>query len=152
MLGNAIRVHPGFCAIYVLLFGPSNSDDRPAFNAIYHELLMAAGEPDQPFYVFAFESRVDNCTVDNVIDLRLPRTQRWFFDHFRDGDGVFLIKDGGTVREFYDLVPTLIHPALGGTEITHAIGSWARSSGVKHYRPCRIRCCRSKLSVLPFWL
>jgi hypothetical protein len=129
-LRNAIRVLPGFCAIHVLLFAPSDRDDRAAFDAIYRELLTQLDAPDQSVYAFAIEARVDECTTDNVIDLRLPRTQEWFFDHFKDGDGVFLVKDGGTAREFYDLVPTLLHPALGGTEVTHAIGSWMRSSGV----------------------
>ena len=74
-LGNAIHVVPGFCAIYVLLFAPDDRDDRAAFDAIYRELLTQAGAPGQSVYAFAFEARVDECTIDKVIDLRLPRTQ-----------------------------------------------------------------------------
>ena len=131
LLGNPVRVLPGYCATYVLLFEPQEPDAKTVFRKVYRELLAeAGGAPDQPIHVFAFETRVDECTIENVIDLRWPDVQEWFFDQFRDGDGVFLTKKGGTVREFYDLLPTLMHPTIGGTNVSHAIGSWLRSSGV----------------------
>jgi hypothetical protein len=130
ILGNSIKTMPGFCAIYVLLFAPDQPAQKAIFDGVYCDLLSALGGTDQPVHVIAFESRVDECTIENVIDLRLPRTQEWFFDQFKDGDGHFLTKNGGSVREFYDLVPILMHPALGGTDITHAVGSFMRSSGV----------------------
>jgi hypothetical protein len=113
-----------------LLFVPDNPDGRAIFGATYGALLTQAPAADQTVNAFAFETRVDQCTIENVIDLRLPGTQKWFFDHFKDGDGHFLVKEGGTAREFFDLIPMLLHPALGGTDVTHAIGSWMRSSGV----------------------
>ncbi len=130
VVGNSIAVRPGFCAMYVFLFAPDQPGQKVIFDAIYGDLLSRLGGAERPVHLIAFETRVDECTIENVIDLRLPRTQEWFFDHFKDGDGHFLIKNGGTARAFYDLIPTLMHPALGGTDVTHAIGSWIRSSGV----------------------
>lgn len=129
-LGNPIGVSPGFCAIYVLLIAPQEQAERTVFDAIYGPLLAQTGSRGEMLNAVAFETRVDECTIENVIDMRLPRTQQWFFDQFKNGDGLFLIKDGGTAREFYDLIPTLMHPALGGSDVTHAVGSWMRSSGV----------------------
>ena len=129
-LGNSIVVLPGFCAIYVLLLAPQERAERAIFDEIYGPLLSQTGGRGEMLSAIAFETRVDACTIENVIDLRLPHTRQWFFDHFKNGEGHFLIKSGGTAREFYDLVPTLMHPALGGNDVTHAIGSWMRSSGV----------------------
>lgn len=130
VLGNAIGVRPGFCAMYVFLFAPADSRERAVFDAMYGPLLEHTGGRGNPVNAIAFETRVDECTIENVIDLRLPHTQRWFFEHFKNGDGHVLIKDGGSVRDFCDLIPTLMHPRLGGSDVTHAIGSWMRSSGV----------------------
>jgi hypothetical protein len=130
LLGNRVRVMPGYCATYVLLFEPQDPDERTTFRKVYKELLAEEGGAPDQLYAFAFETRVDEWTIENVIDLRLPDVQLWFFDQFKDGDGVFLTKKGGTVREFYDLIPTLMHPNLGGTNVSNAIGSWMRSSRV----------------------
>jgi hypothetical protein len=131
LLGNPVKVLPGYCAIFVLLFEPQDLDEKSVFRKVYSELLAEeVAAPDQLVHAFAFETRVDECKVENVIDLRWPNVQQWFFDQFKDGDGVFLTKKGGTAREFYDMLPTLMHPTLGGTNVTHAIGSWMRSSGV----------------------
>lgn len=131
LLSNSVKVVPGYCTTYVLLFEPQDPDEKTTFHKVYRELLAEErGAPDQPIHAFAFETRVDECTIENVIDLRWPNVQQWFFDQFKDGDGVFLTKKGGTVREFYDLLPTLMHPSLGGTNVSLAIGSWMRSSGV----------------------
>jgi hypothetical protein len=129
--GNSFGVLPGYCATFVLLFEPEDPGQKSVFRKVYRELLAEeGGAPDQPVHTFAFATRVDECTVENVIDLRWPDVQQWFFDQFKDGDGVFF-KNGGTAsREFYDMLPTLMHPSLGGTNVTHAIGSWLRSSGV----------------------
>jgi hypothetical protein len=131
LLGNPVKVLPGYCATYVLLFEPQDPDEKMVFRKVYRELLAEErATPDELIHAFTFETRVDECTIENVIDLRWPDVQQWFFDQFKNGDGVFLTKKGGTARQFYDMVPTLMHPRLGGTNVTHAIGSWMRSSGV----------------------
>jgi hypothetical protein len=129
-LRNPPRPLPGYCVEYVFLIAPQIPEQKVIFDSFYGELLAAAGDVDRPIHAFVFETRVDESTIEGVIDLRLPRTQEWFFEHFKNGDGHFLTKNVGTAREFYDLVPTLMHPAIGGSEVTHAIGSWMRSSGV----------------------
>jgi len=116
--------------VYVFLFSPQESALRTIFEEMYDPLLSRLDIRGEMSAALAFQTRVDACTIENVIDLRLTRTREWFFDHFKDGDGQFLIKNGGSAREFYDLLPTLMHPAVGGNDVTHAIGSWMRSSGV----------------------
>jgi hypothetical protein len=129
-IGNSIVVMPGFCAVYVLLLAPQERAARAIFDEIYGPMLERTGGRGEMLSAIAFETRVDTCTIENVIDLRLPHTRQWFFDNFKNGDGHFLIKSGGTARDFYDLVPTLMHPTLGGNDVTNGIGSWMRSSGV----------------------
>jgi hypothetical protein len=127
IISEPLQFRPGFCGTYVLLFPPQGADERKIFSTIYGDLL---GGTDQGVNLYVLETRVEKCTIEDVVDLRLPDTQKWFFDKFKNGDGDFLIKEAGTVREFYDLIPTLMHPSLGGSDVTHAIGSWMRSSGV----------------------
>ena len=124
VFSEPLRFRPGFCGTYILLLAPERENERTIFDAIYGDLGAAAEQ------LYVVETRVDMYTIDNVIDLRLPDTQKWFFEHFKDGDGDFLVKTGGTAHSFYDLLPTLMHPTLGGCDVTHAIGSWMRSNGV----------------------
>ncbi len=131
LLGNPVKVLPGYCATYVLLFEPQDPDEKTLFRKVYRELLSEEkAAPDQVIHAFAFETRVDECTIENVIDLRWPYVQQWFFDQFKDGDGVFLSKKGERRASFTTCFRFLMHPSLGSTNVTHAIGSWMRSSGV----------------------
>ena len=124
LLSNSVKVVPGYCATYVLLFEPQDPDEKTTFHKVYRELLAEErGAPDQPIHAFAFETRVDECTIENVIDLRWPNVQQWFFDQFKDGDGVFLTKKGGTVREFYDLLPTAASRAARYSRTAHDASS-----------------------------
>jgi hypothetical protein len=127
-LRTSVRAKPGYCVTWVLILPPNEPDAVPVYHAYYHDLFEMQGGGDA--HAVALESKVVETVIDNVLDLRLPVTQQWFFQHFRNGDGHFLTKDGGTATEFYDLVPTLMDPTLGGRPETHAIGSWLRSSGV----------------------
>lgn len=124
---DAPQFRPGFCGIYVLLFAPDDSAQRQIWHAIYKDLL---GNSEQETHMFVLETRVDSLTINKVIDLRLPDTQKWFFEYFKSGDGNFLAKEAGSVCDFFDLIPTLMHPRLGGSDVTHAVGSWMRNAGV----------------------
>lgn len=128
ILATEIGVRDGYCATIVLLFAPTDRAHLQAYRSVYADVLGDA--PDVPVRAFAFETRVEECVIQDVIDLRLPETQQWFFDHFCDGDGHFLVKDGGSASDFHDMLPALMDPSLGGSATTHAIGSWMRSSGV----------------------
>jgi hypothetical protein len=68
-----------------------------------------------------------------VIDLRLPQTQEWFFDYFKNGDGVHLSKPHGDIADFPAMLPTLMHPELGGCPTTYGIGSWMRTSRINGF-------------------
>ncbi len=93
----------------------------------------------------AFPLSVDKVKIKNVVDLRLPDTQRWFLKRFRKLEekaserGVKL-DTGLTVKHpkfdvrrpktFVDLLPTLVEPGPGGTMFSQAVGVWLRSNGV----------------------
>jgi hypothetical protein len=128
-IGAPIRARPGYCAIWVVMAPPVEPGALAIYQSYYRDLLGLVGNDSGP-QAFAVEAQVTETVIDKVLDLRLPETQRWFFSHFKDGDGHFLEKDGRPAIGFFDLVPTLMDPALGGTAETHAIGSWLRSSGV----------------------
>ena len=130
LLGNQVAAMPGYSITWVLLFAPPDAAAREVFSNAYAEVLERSENPSAMVSAFALETRVDECSIDGVVDLRLPHVQRWFYEHFKTGDGHFLRKPAGGILEFYDMVPTLMHSAIGGNPATHAIGSWMRSSGV----------------------
>ena len=69
--------------------------------------------------------------IENVIDLRLPATQEWFFETFRTGYGDFWHKpNGASVSSFAPMLGNLMFPDLGGTSVTDAIGYCLRSMGI----------------------
>jgi hypothetical protein len=130
-LGNSIGVRPGCCAAYVFLFAPQDAGPRETFGAVYAETLKLGAAPAGPVNLYVLETRVDYVEIDGVIDLRLPETRAWFFNHFRRGDGVHLSKPRGEgISDFCGMLPTLMHPELGGCATTHGVGSWMRTSPV----------------------
>jgi hypothetical protein len=128
---QGIGMRPGYCALCVFIFAPEDSEDRKVFNAVYSQTLEHSGGPDTQVHLIIIETRVDPVEIDNVLDLRLPETQAWFFNRFKCGDGVHLRKPNGEqISNFCDMLPTLMHPELGGCDTTHGIGSWMRTSPV----------------------
>lgn len=78
-------------------------------------------------YPYAVEYR----EILNVIDLRLPQTQEWFYEKFKTGDGIYFQKPNGTnIDSFYDMLPALMHLKTGGNYETQGIGIWMRHNSV----------------------
>jgi hypothetical protein len=128
---QGIGVLPGYCAVCVFIFAPEDGKEREVFNAVYSQTLEHSGGPAAPVRLNILEVQVDYVEIDKVIDLRLPDTQAWFLNHFKNGDGVHLIKPNGpAITTFCEMLPTLMHPELGGCDTTHGIGSWMRTSPV----------------------
>ncbi|MGE0743420.1 MAG: hypothetical protein AB7O98_18950, partial [Hyphomonadaceae bacterium] len=74
--------------------------------------------------------RLQQVTIENVVDLRSPATQQWFFETFRFGFGEFWKKpSGANAQRFTDMLPTLYDTSLGGNEVTDAIGYCLRRMG-----------------------
>jgi hypothetical protein len=83
-------------------------------------------------------------TIDRVVDLRMPATQRWFFETFvalenarqehrsRPSFPVVPVIAMKTrrLRSFADLLPTLVMDAGGGGIFHQAVGAWLRSHDV----------------------
>jgi hypothetical protein len=72
--------------------------------------------------------------INKVIDLRLPLTREWFFETFRNGDGVFYKKlQQQTISSFYEMLPALLHVNIGGQTETQGIGIWMRRNKVNAF-------------------
>jgi hypothetical protein len=116
--------------ILTVLVAPENDAHRPLFEEAYRDFLLATGGYDSPVRVSAVMPNIREVEIGNVLDLRQPDAQQWLFETFRLGDGTFLSKPNGTdARTFRDMLPTLLHPELGGCPTTHAIGTWLRTAG-----------------------
>jgi hypothetical protein len=87
--------------------------------------------------------RVTHHSIDGVVDLRQPDTRRTFFDVFRVGrppdpsklKSGFYRPLGDQISDFWQMVPDLVDPHLGGTDegqggVTQAIGDYLRLKGV----------------------
>lgn len=86
---------------------------------------------------------VQEVEIDDVVDLRRPKTQRWFLDHMvkleqKAGERGTKLETGlRTVavklrrpETFVELLPTLVEPGPGGTIFCQAVGAWMRGEGV----------------------
>ena len=75
-------------------------------------------------------------TIGDVIDLRIPETRAWFCETFKKGPDEMYRKPFGQINSFYDMLPTLMEPEIGGGHWTQAgithylIGNWLGLQGV----------------------
>jgi hypothetical protein len=75
--------------------------------------------------------QVESREIECVLDMRQPKTQRWFFDNFHLGDGEALEKpNGANIQSFAQMLPTLMSLEQGGNITTQAIGAWMRTHDV----------------------
>jgi len=135
LLNNQIGVLPGYCASYVFMIKPEKRKDRKIYNKVYSETLELSGGLNDPVHVLVLGTRVKYIEIEGVIDLRLPKTQEWFFTHFKNGDGVHFYKqniktNGQPISGFCEMLPTLMDLELGGCPTTEGIGSWMRTNGL----------------------
>jgi hypothetical protein len=107
--------------------------------------IPIAGLPQQNQVIRAPIESVQ-AKIARVIDLRLPATQEWFFDTFyhlelarRRMEGPLLLLDDDVsvalhdrkLTSFFDLLPTLVAPNIGGgLHFIQGIGAWLRSHEV----------------------
>jgi hypothetical protein len=87
--------------------------------------------PNDPgFWRTHLDYFIEHVEIENVVDLRLPGTQQWFCETFREGFGDFWTKPAGrSVGRFQDMLPSLMSPELGGSQVTDAIGYALRTMG-----------------------
>jgi hypothetical protein len=90
--------------------------------------LMSAEDPG--FWRTHLDYLVEDVEIENVVDLRLPATQEWFCEAFREGYGDFWRKPAGrSLGRFQDMLPMLMMADLGGCQVTDAIGFSLRKIG-----------------------
>jgi hypothetical protein len=89
--------------------------------------------PEHPgFWRTHLDYFVEDVDIDGVVDLRIPATQEWFCDTFREGYGDFWRKPSGRdLGRFQDMLPTLVAADLGGSAVTDAIGLSLRMMGAQ---------------------
>jgi hypothetical protein len=123
---------PGHSAIYVLLVPPADEDELEIWVKVYSDALTAAFGHERISPLLAVVGTVhDHYQIDNVIDLRLPAVQQWFFERFQVGELPWFSKpNGGAISSFFDMVPSLMHPEYGGSAVTHGVGGWMRANHI----------------------
>jgi hypothetical protein len=102
-----------------------------AADAELPEIAVGAREQEG---IIAFEVpyRVEEMSIERVLDLRHPETQEWFHEYFLHywGMRVFEHEAYPLPRSFSEMLPVLMDPTLGGNETTKAIGEWLVGQGV----------------------
>ncbi len=105
---------------------------------------------------------VTEIRLNNVIDLRLPKTQEWFYKKFvtledeinkrahpEDPVQVTVLRLN-KCRNFIELLPTLVFPGIGGSSFHQAVGAWFRSHGINGFIFPSARCnCYSRIMSNP---
>jgi hypothetical protein len=114
--------------------GPGHRMLLVVWHAAHAELPEIAADAREHEGIIAFEVpyRVEDTSIERVLDLRLPATQEAFHGFFLDHWGLHLTERGRHSRPhtFPEMLPVLMDPTLGGNETTKAIGEWLVGAGV----------------------
>lgn len=110
-------------------------------------------------YSFNIPLTVKEVAIDNVIDLRIPHVQDWFYktffpmeDEFEEqrADRQIKMVKLYKCKNFVEMLPTLVFPGLGGSSFHQAVGAWLRSNGINGLVFPSARCnCLTKMSPKP---
>ena len=112
-------------AFAVVIFDPVDFSERNGELAF--STASANSVEKLEYRVIVVPYVVEYFEIERVIDLRKRHVQNWIYRKFRVGDGIILKKPNGTnIRSFFEMMPTLMTPEIGGNEITNAIGLWMR--------------------------
>ncbi len=113
----------------------SQFDDQPCLSVSIAEIIDINERPVKlgPQFNLIVPILVSKVHATEVIDLRIPKVQNWFWKTFgtleskmRDYIGYVKLKPNG----FEEMLPTLLHPAPGGIAFHHAVGAWLSTQGV----------------------
>ena len=125
----SLGFQPGYSAVYVLLVPPADEDQLKLWVKVYSDVRTAAQMHEKISPLLAIIETVHaHHEIEDVIDLRLPETQEWFCEQFKTGELPWFSKpSGGTIRSFWEMLPSLMHPEYGGCAVTHGVGGWMRA-------------------------
>jgi hypothetical protein len=124
---DALKI-PGPARPSLAVVLPAQGGTAERFHSLHKDLIPSPG--NNAIYI-EMPYDVEDVDIKDVIDLRLPSTQRWLFETFRLGDGKVLQKPTESpIGSFLEMLPTLLDTAYGGNEITHALGSYFRQNKV----------------------
>lgn len=124
---------------------------------IPNPIVERLGLGKAPSIHFPIPIAVFSCEIEKVIDLREPATQQWFFETFRVLEeecrteveretGIAYSDDVGKLQSFFDMLPILLSPELGGGHpFVQGTGAWLRSNGARAiiYPSARMNCSTS---------
>jgi hypothetical protein len=77
--------------------------------------------------------KIEETTIDGVLDLRRPEARQWLFDTFAHGEPDWFDYQGQALPQgtgFLHLLPTLMDRQNGGNDFTDVIGAYLQSKGV----------------------
>ncbi len=142
---EAVKTHE------VIVRTPIEKPKSPAFTVNFYStnnhinpFLKSLGiDSSKPLAVY-FPLRVEQHTIENVIDLRKPDTAQWFVEFFStltiDVTEVSKQQKSPTyirswparppLRSFADILPSLLTQERGGGLFDQAVGAWCRQHGV----------------------
>jgi hypothetical protein len=92
---------------------------------------------NNPLAFFHLPVRIKTKKIPGVLDLRQPKVADWFANHFsslvwkRNGREVPVFPNKNPVKNFREILPSLLTQQLGGGGFTKVIGWWLRRHGVQ---------------------
>ncbi|HSS20189.1 MAG TPA: hypothetical protein VLL54_08950 [Pyrinomonadaceae bacterium] len=111
-----------------LHFNDPDGEILARYMSIGDAVNISAADPG--FWRTSVDYFVEDVAIDGTVDLRLPATQEWFCETFREGYGDFWKKPvGKSVNRFQEMLTTLMCSELGGSPVTDAIGLALRMMG-----------------------
>ncbi len=115
--------------LYVILLEPLDESKRYDYQQAYNRVFNFLADP-HGIKILPMPVRWYDVEIPHVIDMRMPEVQEWLFRFFGAGDGAILVKPAKPASSFFEMLPAMFHPYLGGSGVTAGIGSWLRTMGI----------------------
>lgn len=128
--GDLLRRHCEAPAGLRLTLPPAEGAGNPILDGLVAAGLIPALEPGYGFMLY-LPLDVKPMEVEGVLDLRRREVQQWLVGFLPQGNALFSMPNARTLESFPAMLPDLMAPDRGGSDLDKGLGNLLRRSGAQ---------------------
>lgn len=128
--GELLQEHCQAPAGLTVILEPVEGGTNPIIDELVEGELIPELAPGQGFVVY-LPFDVQPLDVPDVFDLRFLETQQWLAHFLPKGNELFSLPHASAINEFPEMLPDLMIPDRGGSDLDKGIALFLRKSGVQ---------------------
>jgi hypothetical protein len=126
---DLLHQHCDAPAGFVVELRPTEKGPNPVTLKLWQANLIALDDPTMGVVIF-MPLAIERIDVPQVLDLRQLEAQQWLARFLPEGNDILSMPNAGKVELFMEMLPSLLTPDRGGSDLTDSIGFLLRRSGV----------------------